>query len=202
MSRVLFIWIDLRIIYRFNKFYIECIIAGVSMGFYRITRLFFFWAMSCSTVFSAPSDSDIQRAVWANEAIVATFTYNHQNFLARQKEIAKYFTADGWIAYSKALQEAKLQDTVQSNGYYVSAVATMPPEVKPLTPQKWQATMPVLVLYKNPEYKQEQTLRIILTFIQAPAGTGVRGLSITELQAHVEKPPCQCMGESGPKALA
>lgn len=164
--------------------------------------LFLLLTMACFSGFPASNDNEIQRAVWANEAIIATFTYNHQNFLERQKDIAKYFTADGWITYSKALLDAKLQETVQKNAYYVNAVATMPPEIKPLTHQKWQAVMPILVLYKNPEYKQEQTLLITLTFIEAPAGTGVRGLAITELQARVEKSPCQCVGEPRAKALA
>lgn len=172
------------------------------MGYFRIVWLCCLWMLSNIQAFAVTNDHDIQRAVWVNEAIVATFTYNHQDFLDRQKEIAKYFTADGWMGYSKALLESKLQETVQSNAYYVSAVATMPPILKPLTHKKWQATMPVLVVYKNPEYKQEQTLTITLTFIEASAGTGVRGFAVTELQARVEKPPCQCVGESSAKALA
>ncbi|HBI21185.1 MAG TPA: type IV secretion protein IcmL [Legionella sp.] len=172
------------------------------MGYFRTAWLFFLWATSSLQAFATVNDQDIQRAVWVNEAIIATFTYSHQDFLARQKDIAKYFTADGWIAYSKALQESKLQETVKNNTYYVSAVATMPPTVKPLANKKWQAIMPVLVLYKNPEYKQEQTLSIRLSFIEAPAGTGVRGFAVTDLQASVEKHPCQCVGESSARALA
>lgn len=172
------------------------------MRYFRMVWLCFLWMQVSLQAFAVSNDLDIQRAVWVNEAIVATFTYNHQNFLERQKEIAKYFTADGWMAYSKALQAAKLQDTVQTNAYYVSAVATMPPTLKPLANKKWQAIMPVLVVYKNPEYKQEQTLKITLTFMESPAGTGVRGFAVTELQASVDKPPCQCVGESSAKALA
>ena len=166
------------------------------MGYIRMACLCFLWANSSIQAFAAGPDQEIQRAVWVNEAIVATFTYNHQHFLARQKDIAKYFTADGWMAYSKALQESKLQETVQNNAYYVSAVATLPPTLKPLANKKWQAIMPVLVFYKNPEYQQKQTLSIKLTFIEAPAGTGVRGFAVTDLQASVEKQPCQCVGES------
>ena len=149
------------------------------------------------------SPDDTQRAVWVNEAIIATYTYNHQDFMVRQKEIAKYFTAAGWIAYSKALQDSKLPETVNSNAYYVSAVATMPPEIKAMKDgNQWQATMPILVVYANPSYKQKQTLNIMLTFIEAPAGTGVRGFAITNLHAVVGKPPCQCAKKMSVNAMA
>ncbi|VEG91728.1 DotI/IcmL family type IV secretion protein [Legionella spiritensis] len=135
---------------------------------------------------------DTQLSVWANEAIVATYTYNYKNYLTRQREIAKYFTADGWIQYTKALNASKLPETVQKNLYYVSAVATLPPEIKSTGSAQWQATMPLLVIYKNPQYKQKQTLNITINFMQAPSGQGVRGLVIKNLQAKVAKPACQC----------
>lgn len=159
--------------------------------FYRL--IFTLCVVLATLPFQAQATSDdAQRAVWVNEAIVATYTYNHSNFMARQKEIAKYFTAEGWINYSKALQDSKLPETIKTNAYFVSAVATMPPEIKAITDKQWQATMPVLVVYTNPAYKQKQTLNITVTFIEAPAGTGVRGFAITGLQAKVATPPCEC----------
>jgi len=145
---------------------------------------------------TAPDNTEL--SVWANEAIVATYTYNFQNFMARQKEIAKYFTATGWITYSKALQDAKLPEAVQQNSYEVTSVATLPPTIKTINKQQWQAIMPLLVVYKNPQYQQKQTLEITLNFIKAPEGQGVRGLSITSLLAKVAKPMCRCSNESKP----
>jgi len=149
----------------------------------------------CITLLSLPlyaEPDNTQLAVWANEAIVATYTYNHQNFLSRQKEIAHYFTSAGWMAYSKALNDSKLPDVVQKNAYYVNAVATQPPNVKVLGNNQWQAVMPVLVVYKNPEFQQKQTLEVTLGFTSVPFGQGVRGLAITSLQAKVVQPACQC----------
>ena len=140
---------------------------------------------------SAPADNT-QLAVWANEAIVATYTYNHQNFLNRQKDIAVYFTAAGWIAYSKALNDSKLPEAVQKNEYYVSSVATSPPQIKTISPNYWQAIMPLLVVYKNPQYQQKQTLEITIDFIPAPSGQGIRGLAITSLNSKEVKPACRC----------
>ena len=167
---------------------------------HRIILMCILWAVLPLQALATPDST--QLAVWANEAIVATFTYNHENFLPRQKEIAQYFTAKSWIAYSKALQEAKLPETVKTNSYYVSAVATLPPAVTALKDHTWQAVMPILVIYKNPEYKQKQTLAITINFKEVPADTGVRGLAITRLQSTVAQAPCKCAKKGPLNALA
>jgi hypothetical protein len=150
----------------------------------------------CIYLFALPlkvfAFDDTELAVWANEAIVATYTYNYQNFLPRQKEIAVYFTAQGWINYTKALNAAKLPDSVKQNHYYVSAVATLPPKVTSIGGNQWQAVMPLLVVYQNPQYQQKQTLEITIQFTEAPAGQGVRGLAIMSLQSKEVTPVCKC----------
>ena len=154
-----------------------------------VYSLLIMMALSASAK-AAPDNT--QLAVWANEAIVATYSYDYKNYLSQQREIAKYFTAPGWIAYSTALNDSKLPELVQKNSYFVSAVATLPPEIKTLGPNRWQATMPLMVVYKNPQYQQKQTLEVSINFTQAPSGQGVRGLSIVSLQSKVTKPACQC----------
>lgn len=133
-----------------------------------------------------------QLSVWANEAIVETYTFNYKNYLKAQKEIAKYFTADGWKAYSQALLKSKLLDTVKKNKYKVNAVATAPPQVKTRAKGNWQAVMPVLVVYENPQYQQKQHLKITITFKRVPQGQGIRGLAITSFESKIEKQPCRC----------
>lgn len=141
-------------------------------------------------------------AVWVNEAIIATYSYSYKNYLADQKQIAKYFTAEGWMAYSKALNDSKLPEAVQKNLYYVSAVPTEPPVITPIDSSHWKATMNLLVMYQNPQYKQKQTLKVTIQFGVAPAGQGVRGFSMNSLQSVVSKPPCQCPLEEDSAAAA
>ena len=142
------------------------------------------------TTQAAPTETEL--AVWANEAIVSAYSYNFNNFMQRQKEIAKYFTAKGWTDFSTAFIASKLPEAVKANSYYVSAVATLPPVIKTLGVGKWQAAMPLLVVYKNPQYQQKQTLEVTINFSQAPAGQGVRGLAISSLQSKTIKPSCKC----------
>jgi hypothetical protein len=136
-----------------------------------------------------------QLVVWANEAIITTYTFDYKNFMQNQKDTAKYFTSAGWIAYSNALNDSKLLEEVQKNNYEVTAVATQPPILTTLDPTHWQVTMSILVEYKNAQNKQQQNLKIQLGFNTAPAGQGVRGLAVNSLKSTVIKPPCQCVGE-------
>jgi len=139
------------------------------------------------------SPDNTQLAVWANEAIVATYTYDYKNYLPRQQEIAHYFTSTAWINYSTALQNSKLPESVIQNSYSVSAVATLPPTIKTIAANHWQAVMPILVIYKNSKYQQKQTLEVTLDFQAAPNGQGVRGLAIINLKADVSESACQCV---------
>ncbi|KGP62932.1 type IV secretion protein IcmL [Legionella norrlandica] len=159
-----------------------------------------FISLASQLVFAGPDRA--QLAVWANEAIIATYTFDYKNYIQQQKEIAKYFTADAWIAYSKALNASKLPEAVQKNAYYVDAVATEPPKLITLDPTHWQAIMPILVVYQNPQYQQKQNLKVVLGFTQASPGQGVRGFSITSFQSTVISPPCQCKNENSLKSTS
>lgn len=151
--------------------------------------------------FTYAQPDPVQLSVWVNEAIVATYTYSYKNYLEDQKRIAKYFTADGWIAYSNALNASKLPEVVQKNLYYVSAVATEPPAISNIDSTHWKATMGLLVAYQNPQYQQKQQLKVTINFMVAPSGQGVRGYSITNLQAVINKAPCKCdIEEESPPA--
>lgn len=144
-----------------------------------------------------------QLSVWANEAIVATYTYDYKNYLTQQRAIAKYFSAQGWTQYSAALNASGLPEAVQKNAYFVSSVALSPPAVKAISDQQWQAVMPLLVVYKNPQYQQKQTLEVSITFSQAPSGQGIRGLAINTLQAKIKNPACRCdIDEEGANAAS
>jgi hypothetical protein len=143
-----------------------------------------------------------QLLVWANEAIVKTYTYNYKTYLQDQKQIAQYFTTDGWIAFSKALNDSKLPEAIQKNAYDVTAVATAPPKLVDIDSAHWAVIMPVLVHYANAQHQQQQYLKIVLGVSEAPSGQGMRGFSINSLQSTVMEPPCQCMPAKESKPLS
>lgn len=154
-----------------------------------LAGLFLFLATTIP-VYASPDN--IQLLVWANEAIVTSYTYNYKTYTQDQKKIAQYFTTDGWIAYSKALNASKLPEAVQKNSYNVTAVATQPPQLAVIDSTHWNVTMPILVQYQNPQYQQQQNVKVVLGITLASAGQGVRGFAITSLQSTAIKPPCPC----------
>lgn len=137
----------------------------------------------------------IALSVWANEAIVATYTYNYNNFMQRQQAIAQYFTAKGWLNYNKAFEASKLLESIQKNRYEVQAVATGVPSLRQVAPLYWEATMPILVVYQNPQYQQKQELKVSVQIVQTNSGEGVRGFALNSLNAVEQAPPCRCMPE-------
>jgi hypothetical protein len=149
-----------------------------------------FLTIFSSLVFAQPTATEL--SVWVNEAIVSAYTYDYQNFLDQQKKLAHYFTAQGWIDFTTAITKAKLPETIASNQYFVSTVALLPPSIKQLRPDVWEGKMPVLTLYKNPQYQQKQTQEITIQFQAVSTEQGVRGLAIMSLQSTIIAPPCEC----------
>lgn len=138
--------------------------------------------------------------VWVSNAVTATYTYDYEHFLNQQKEIAKYFTSDGWVNYTKALSDSKLSEMVKKHSYYVSSVPVFPPSIKKVSENNWQAEISILVVYKNPAYQQKQTLKVTVNFVKSNNG-GVEGYAITSLTSVVAEPPCKC-ADVKTKALA
>ena len=137
-------------------------------------------------------NENIVRSIWANYVIISTYTLSPSQLIAQQKEIAKFFTAKAWINYTRALASSKFINTIKNNQYQVSAVSMRSPEIKSLTADQWQAEMPVMVWYKNPQYQQKQTLNVTITFKKATANEGAEGYAITSFQSKVIEPLCQC----------
>ncbi|RUR12890.1 DotI/IcmL family type IV secretion protein [Legionella sp. km772] len=161
----------------------------------KIKLVFIGLLLTFNAVLSYSAPDNVALLVWANEAIVSTYTTNYKTFAQDQKRLAQYFTTEGWIAYSKALNASKLPEAIQKNAYEVSSVASAPPQLAVVDQNHWTVTMPILVQYKNPQYQQQQSLNIVLGITLASPGQGIRGYAITSLKSSVTKPPCQCMSQ-------
>ncbi|MDF1758282.1 MAG: DotI/IcmL family type IV secretion protein [Legionellaceae bacterium] len=151
--------------------------------------VFFIGSLFMANAFAEPSKTKL--AVWVSETAVFTYTFDFKNFVKQQKEIAKYFTADGWIGYSKALIESKLPEDVKKNSYYVSSIPTMPPTIKKIGDNRWEGTVNLLVIYKNPVYKQKQNLKVVIYFEKSEK-LGVNGFAVSSMKSIVTEPPCRC----------
>jgi hypothetical protein len=136
--------------------------------------------------------------VWTNEAIVNLYDFTAGNWLARQKDMAQYFTAEAWMAYQAALKKTQLIQQVTENSFSVSAVSTAPPTVKSIDATSWDAKMPVLVQFKNQNGVQFQNFEVNLKIIKVN-DSGLRGFAIQQYDSKVLKELCACTQPYQPK---
>ncbi|WP_367606924.1 DotI/IcmL/TraM family protein [Legionella sp. W05-934-2] len=162
-----------------------------------------FWFMSlvlAATAFAG--QADLGKKIWAQQAILATYQVSNSSYIADQREIAKYFTADAWKKYLQVLEKVQFQQFIEKNNYHLDAVALKPVTLKPLEQGYWQASMPVLVQYTNPQYNQLQTVEVTIQFKPAPSGQGVLGYQMVSFLSKNMDKPCQCMVEKGKENLS
>ncbi len=140
-----------------------------------------------------PNQSDSAVLQWANQAAIASFSYNFVNYRTELQASSGFYTAEGWDQFLKSLQDSNNLLAVKASKLVVSAVATSAPVIL----QKgvlngrytWMVQMPLLVRYQSASEFTEQnnvvTIRVtrvstlnsprgigIAQFVVAPAGSG------------------------------
>jgi hypothetical protein len=136
--------------------------------------------------------------VWANEAIINTFTFNSKNIQPRQQDMSQYFTPEIWKIYRDAFNQSSIYKEIQEHHLEVSAVATKPPKITIKTPSDISVEMPILVTYTSPNKTITQNLNVTIKIIKTP-GSGVREYTIQQFQATNISEPCGCAQLQSPK---
>src|SRR4029078_3022037 len=119
---------------------------------------------------------------WANQAAIASFTYNFVNYRDELQASSGFFTAEGWDQFLGALQQSNNLDAVKAKKLIVSAVATRAPIIL----QKgvlngsysWRVQMPILVTYQSAsEFTQQNNVVTMLitrvSTLNSPRGIGI-----------------------------
>lgn len=129
-----------------------------------------------------PNQSDSAVLQWANQAAIASFTYNFVNYRDELQASSGFFTAEGWDQFLTALQESNNLDAVKAKKLIVSSVATRAPIIL----QKgilngvfsWRVQMPILVTYQSAsEFTQQNNVVTMLitrvSTLNSPRGIGI-----------------------------
>jgi intracellular multiplication protein IcmL len=129
-----------------------------------------------------PNQSDSAVLQWANQAAIASFTYNFVNYRDELQASSGFFTAEGWDQFLSALQDSNNLDAVKAKKLIVSAVATRAPIIL----QKgvlngswsWRVQMPILVTYQSAsEFTQQNNVVTMLisrvSTLNSPRGIGI-----------------------------
>lgn len=134
------------------------------------------------TALDEPNQSDSAVLQWANQAAIASFSYNFVNYQDELKAASSYFTPDGWQQFIEALQQSNNLDEVKAKKLIVSAVATRAPIIL----QKgslngryaWRVQMPILVTYQSAsQFTQQNNIVTMLisriSTLDSPRGIGI-----------------------------
>lgn len=129
-----------------------------------------------------PNQSDSAVLQWANQAAIASFTYNFVNYRDELQASSGFFTSEGWDQFLTALQQSNNLDAVKAKKLIVSAVATRAPIIL----QKgilngnysWRVQMPILVTYQSAsEFTQQNNVVTMLitrvSTLNSPRGIGI-----------------------------
>lgn len=133
---------------------------------------------------NAPNQSDSAILQWANQAAIATFSYNFVNYRSELVAASGFFTAEGWDQFISALGSSNNLDAVKAKKLVVSAVATSAPVIL----QKgvlngrysWRIQMPILVTYQSASEFSQQNLNVTMLVSRVDTLNSPRGIGIAQ----------------------
>lgn len=132
-----------------------------------------------------PNQSDSAIAQWANQAAIASFTYNFVNYRAELESASEFFTAEGWQTFMQALESSNNLAAVQTKKLIVSAVATGAPVIL----QKgelngrysWRVQMPLLATYQSASQFTQSNYVVTMLIQRVSTLNNPRGIGISQI---------------------
>lgn len=132
-----------------------------------------------------PNQSDSAVLQWANQAAIASFSYNFVNYRDELQAASAFFTPEGWDQFLTALQQSNNLDAVKAKKMVVSAVATRAPIIlqKGLLngSYSWRVQMPVLVTFQSASEFSQQNNVVTLLITRISTLNSPRGIGISQI---------------------
>lgn len=131
-----------------------------------------------------PNQSDSAVLQWANQAAIASFTYNFVNYRDELQASSGFFTAEGWDQFLNALQQSNNLDAVKAKKLIVSAVATRAPIILQKgvlnDSYSWRVQMPILVTYQSASEFTQQNNVVTMLIMRVSTLNSPRGIGISQ----------------------
>ena len=134
-----------------------------------------------------PNQSTSAVLQWANQAAIASYTYNFVNYRSELQAASEFFTAPGWRKFMKALADSNVLDAIKAKKLVVSAVATGAPIILRrgvLSGRySWKVQMPILVTYQSTSEIIQERYMVTITITRISSLDTPRGLGIAQFIA-------------------
>lgn len=132
-----------------------------------------------------PNQSDSAVLQWANQAAIASYTYNFVNFQNELKAASVYYTNTGWQQFMSALEQSNNLNVLRAKKLIVSAVATRAPIIleKGMLNGRyaWRVQMPMLVTYQSASEFSQQNIVVTMLISRISTIESPRGIGISQI---------------------
>lgn len=120
---------------------------------------------------------------WANQAVVAAYTYDFSNYEDQLALARPYFTENGWLLYQNSTQN--LINTIRKNQLIVNGVVSGPSVISnsgdlPDLGMTWRIQIPFLVTYQGAENVRNEFFIVTLTIVRVPTTQNPAGIGIDQ----------------------
>lgn len=147
---------------------------------------------SSPTVVEQNAVTETQVLALAKQAAVAVFNYDYKNYQLQLDGLTKFFTPEGWVAFSDALKRSNNIDEVKKDQITVSSKVMG--DVKLLKQEEVKGTkiykveVPLTVSYKGLTQNIQQNLSIEIVIVPVPPSISADGIAVTQFIAKTAVP--------------
>lgn len=132
-----------------------------------------------------PNQADSALLQWANQAAIASFTYNFVSYRKELQAASEFYTAIGWQEFTRALESSNNLAAVKAKKLIVSAVATSAPVIlqKGLLNGRysWRVQMPLLVTYQSASQFTQDSYLVTMLIQRVSTLNNPRGIGISQI---------------------
>jgi intracellular multiplication protein IcmL len=132
-----------------------------------------------------PNQADSSVLQWANQAAIASYSYNFVNYRKELQSASEFYTAIGWEQFMGALKSSNNLEAVKTKKLIVSAVATQAPVIlrKGLLngSYSWRIQMPLLVTYQSASQFTQENYMMTMMIQRVSTFNNPRGIGISQI---------------------
>ncbi len=121
---------------------------------------------------------------WVAQAASETMSFSFSNYRRNLQESSRYFTREGWESFSKALQQAKIIESIEENTQELTAVPRGAPILKyeglSGGQYQWQVQIPMVLTYVSGSKSRSDSWIITIVVVRVPRLESPNGVGIAQ----------------------
>ena len=121
---------------------------------------------------------------WVAQAATEVMTFGFNDYQRRLQESSRNFTRRGWESFTKALQSARIIETIEANSQVVSATPSGAPILQSegvVSGQyQWVVQIPMILSFQSGSQKRSVNWMVTLVVVRVPRLESPNGVGIAQ----------------------